>query len=84
MIYAFSEIKFPNGHRTARVFRWYGVSADLIALIGHAIGNGGTVVVRPATAEEVAVSELRRDQRAATRGDAGAIARLVAGSEVVG
>jgi hypothetical protein len=79
MIHAFSEIKFPNGHRTTRVFRWYGVGSDLISLIGYAIGNGGTVVVRPATAEEVAVSELRRDQRAAPRGDAGAIARLTDG-----
>jgi hypothetical protein len=61
MIHAFSEIKFPNGHTTRRVFRWQGVSADLIALIGHAIGNGGTVTVRPATPEEVAVNDLRRN-----------------------
>jgi hypothetical protein len=42
------------------------------------------VTVRLATLEEVAVSELRRDQRAAPRGDAGAIARLTDGKEVVG
>jgi hypothetical protein len=61
MIHAFSEIKFPNGHTTRRVFRWQGVSADLIALIGHAIGNGGAVTVRLATLEEVAVNDLRRN-----------------------
>lgn len=84
MIHAFSEIKFPNGHTTRRVFHWQGVSADLISLIGHAVQNGGAVTVRPATPVEVVVSDLRRDIRAASRGDADAIARLRNGSEVVG
>jgi hypothetical protein len=82
MIPAFSEIKFPNGHTTRRVFRWQGVSADLIALIGHAIGNGGAVTVRLATLEEVAASDAKR--KGLGRPNVATFAELSTNPEVVG
>jgi hypothetical protein len=82
MIHAFSEIKFPNGHKTCRVFRWQGVSADLISLIGHAIGNGGTVTVRPATPEEVVASDAKR--KGLGRPNVATFAELSTNPEVVG
>jgi hypothetical protein len=60
MIQAISKINFPDGHTTERVFRWYGVDSNLIALIGAAVARGGSFSVRPALPSEVAASDAAR------------------------
>ena len=60
MIQAISKINFPDGHTTERVFRWYGVDSNLIALIGATVAKGGSFSVRPALPSEVAASDAAR------------------------
>lgn len=54
--FARSQIKFPNGHETTRVFRWQGIDSNICALAGAAVERGGAFSIRPATPEEVAAA----------------------------